>query len=109
MKANSQYPYLPKYLSNSQATLSPVCLSTTTVSESPPLFSELSSNMPSPVATPEPQTPGFLQPQTTTAEFSPIIINISYILRNPIDGFEFVLPNDSHPFVSSLSRHGIND
>lgn len=63
---------------------------------------------PPPVATPEPQTPGS-QLQTTAPEFSPIIINISYSLHNPIDGFEFVLPNDSHPFVSALSRQGIKD
>lgn len=51
------------------------------------------------VATPEPQTPGFAQPQTMP-EFAPIAINIVYSLRNPVDGFEFVLPTDSHPYVS---------
>ncbi|CAA7264750.1 unnamed protein product [Cyclocybe aegerita] len=50
------------------------------------------------VATPEPQTPSFPQTQATTPEFSPITINISYSLRNPADGFEFVLPSDSYPF-----------
>ncbi|KAF8079062.1 hypothetical protein FPV67DRAFT_1558205 [Lyophyllum atratum] len=48
-------------------------------------------------ATPEPQTPGFTQSQTIP-EFSPITINIAYSLRNPVDGFEFVLPTDSYPY-----------
>ncbi|KAF9486524.1 TATA-binding protein associated factor Taf2 [Pholiota conissans] len=50
------------------------------------------------VATPEPQTPGYGQNQPTVPEFSPIIVNISYSLRNPVDGFEFVLPTDAYPF-----------
>lgn len=48
-------------------------------------------------ATPEPQTPGFSQSQTTP-EFAPITIHIVYSLHNPVDGFEFVLPTDSHPY-----------
>ena len=80
-----------------------------TVSRSPSFVSELFPILPPPVATPEPQTPGYSQSQTTTPEFSPITLNISYSLRNPIDGFEFVLPNDSQPFVSGLSRHRISD
>lgn len=50
------------------------------------------------VATPEPQTPGYAQAQTSIPEFSPITINVTYSLRNPVDGFEFVLPTDLYPF-----------
>ncbi|KAG6846064.1 hypothetical protein H0H87_006428 [Tephrocybe sp. NHM501043] len=46
------------------------------------------------VATPEPQTPG----SQSVPEFAPITINIAYSLRNPVDGFEFVLPTDSYPY-----------
>lgn len=54
-------------------------------------------------ATPEPQTPGVPQSQGAQAvvEFNPIVVKIVYSLRNPVDGFEFVLPNDAHPYVSS--------
>jgi hypothetical protein len=31
----------------------------------------------------------------------PITINIAYSLRNPVDGFQFILPTDSHPYVST--------
>ena len=51
-------------------------------------------------ATPEPQTPGFFQAPQVVPEFSPITINIAYSLRNPVDGFQFVLPTDSYPYVS---------
>ncbi|TDL26427.1 TATA-binding protein associated factor Taf2 [Rickenella mellea] len=47
------------------------------------------------VATPEPQTPG--APLGTVTEFTPIVLNIEYSLRNPIDGFQFVLPTDAYP------------
>ncbi|KAK0465504.1 uncharacterized protein EV420DRAFT_1514646 [Desarmillaria tabescens] len=49
---------------------------------------------------PKPQTPGVSQAQNghITPEFSPIVVKISYSLRNPVDGFEFVLPDDSHPY-----------
>ncbi|KAF8167444.1 hypothetical protein B0H34DRAFT_792168 [Crassisporium funariophilum] len=50
------------------------------------------------VATPEPQTPGAQHNSSAMPEFAPIIINITYSLRNPSDGFEFVLPSDSYPF-----------
>ncbi|KAF8963874.1 hypothetical protein BDZ97DRAFT_1701052 [Flammula alnicola] len=50
------------------------------------------------VATPEPQTPGYPQAHSTIPEFSPITVNITYSLRNPVDGFEFVLPSDAYPF-----------
>ncbi|KAG5645341.1 hypothetical protein DXG03_006403 [Asterophora parasitica] len=53
--------------------------------------------VPSEAATPEPQTPGFAQSQNVP-EFSPITINIVYSLRNPVDGFEFVIPTDSYPY-----------
>ncbi|KAF8910047.1 TATA-binding protein associated factor Taf2 [Gymnopilus junonius] len=49
------------------------------------------------VSTPEPQTPGFSQSHASMPEFSPIVIHITYSLRNPVDGFEFVLPSDSYP------------
>ncbi|KAJ2935753.1 hypothetical protein H1R20_g1340, partial [Candolleomyces eurysporus] len=47
-------------------------------------------------ATPEPQTPG--PASQATAEFAPIVVNIAYSLRNPVDGFEFVVPNDAYPY-----------
>jgi transcription initiation factor TFIID subunit 2 len=53
-------------------------------------------------ATPEPSTPGVPHGQTSL-EFSPIVVNIAYSLRNPVDGVEFVLPNDSYPYASSFS------
>lgn len=39
------------------------------------------------------------------AEFSPIVVNVAYSLRNPVDGVEFVLPSDNHPYVSLCSFH----
>ncbi|KAL1729840.1 hypothetical protein EV714DRAFT_251135 [Schizophyllum commune] len=48
-------------------------------------------------ATPEPHTPGGAHAPNAT-EFAPIIINIAYMLRNPADGFQFVLPSDAHPY-----------
>jgi transcription initiation factor TFIID subunit 2 len=54
-------------------------------------------------ATPEPTTPGSTQPQALP-EFSPIIVNIAYSLRSPVDGVEFILPNDIYPYVSHLRR-----
>jgi hypothetical protein len=52
-------------------------------------------------ATPEPQTPGLSIPHSSVAtpEFAPIIVNIVYSLRNPVDGVQFVLPTDSYPYV----------
>lgn len=52
-----------------------------------------------PGATPEPFTPG--PHGQVFAEFSPIIVNIAYSLRNPVEGVEFVLPTDNHPYVST--------
>ncbi|KAG6813996.1 hypothetical protein H0H92_004489 [Tricholoma furcatifolium] len=46
-------------------------------------------------ATPEPQES---QTPNSVLEFAPITINITYSLRNPVDGFEFVLPTDSYPY-----------
>jgi transcription initiation factor TFIID subunit 2 len=34
------------------------------------------------------------------SEFKPIVIKIEYSLRNPADGFEFILPDEMHPNVS---------
>ncbi|KAJ7292844.1 hypothetical protein C8J57DRAFT_1444279 [Mycena rebaudengoi] len=48
-------------------------------------------------ATPEPQTPRGSTPNVVP-EFSPIVINIAYSLRNPVDGFQFVFPTDSYPY-----------
>ncbi|KAH0591210.1 hypothetical protein H2248_001303 [Termitomyces sp. 'cryptogamus'] len=53
-----------------------------------------SSTVFSEAATPEPQTPGV----QSVPEFAPITINIVYSLRNPVDGFEFVLPTDAYPY-----------
>lgn len=51
-------------------------------------------------ATPEPQTPVISQQAHALPEFSPLVVNIVYSLRNPVDGFEFVLPTESYPYVS---------
>jgi hypothetical protein len=56
-----------------------------------------------PVSTPEPQTPGSYP--TLAPEFAPIVVHIAYSLRNPVDGLEFVFPNDSYPFVSLLTDY----
>ncbi|KAF9531853.1 hypothetical protein CPB83DRAFT_785561 [Crepidotus variabilis] len=50
------------------------------------------------VFTPEPQTPGSYGGIGSLPEFAPIVIHIAYSLRNPVDGFEFVVPSDSYPF-----------
>ncbi|KAF4611399.1 hypothetical protein D9613_004170 [Agrocybe pediades] len=50
------------------------------------------------VSTPEPQTPGYSQNLPTGPEFSPIVVHIAYSLRNPVDGFQFVVPSDAYPF-----------
>ncbi|KAK7465278.1 hypothetical protein VKT23_005257 [Stygiomarasmius scandens] len=51
------------------------------------------------VSTPEPQTPGPQGPTgQTVTEFSPIVVKIVYSLRNPVDGIQFVLPTNSHPY-----------
>ncbi|CAK5264367.1 unnamed protein product [Mycena citricolor] len=47
------------------------------------------------LATPEPSTSG---PSQTVQEFAPISIKIWYSLRNPVDGFEFVVPTESYPY-----------
>ena len=52
-------------------------------------------------ATPEPQTPGITShPGLPAFEFAPIVVKITYSLRNPVDGVEFVLPTDAYPYVS---------
>ena len=53
-------------------------------------------------ATPEPFALGHHVAQTasTTLEFAPIVLRVAYSLRNPVDGFQFVLPNDAYPYVS---------
>lgn len=53
-------------------------------------------------ATPEPQTPGASQVNGAITEFAPITVNISYSIRKPVDGLEFVLPTDSYPYVRVL-------
>lgn len=51
-------------------------------------------------ATPEPQTPAFgVHPSVPMLEFAPIIVKITYSLRNPADGIQFVLPSDAYPYV----------
>ena len=53
---------------------------------------------------PEPQTPGqnlpLTQPIASSSEFSPIQVRISYCVKNPVEGFQFVLPNEAYPYVS---------
>jgi len=49
-------------------------------------------------ATPEPQAQG--QSSQAAPEYAPIVVNIAYSLRNPVDGFEFVVPTDAYPYVS---------
>ncbi|EIW64059.1 uncharacterized protein TRAVEDRAFT_55102 [Trametes versicolor FP-101664 SS1] len=49
-------------------------------------------------ATPEPQTPGPLtQPSHPVTEYRQIEVTISYSLKNPADGVQFVLPSDAYP------------
>ncbi|KAI5120798.1 hypothetical protein M0805_002425 [Coniferiporia weirii] len=53
-------------------------------------------------ATPEPHLLGHPLSQTHAAtaapEFSPIQVRITYSLRNPVEGFQFVLPSDAYPY-----------
>ena len=35
-------------------------------------------------------------------DFSPITVNITYSLRNPVDGLQFVLLTDAYPYVSAI-------
>lgn len=50
--------------------------------------------------TPEPQTPGVSQSQATAGtDLTPIVVKIDYSLRNPVDGVEFVIPNEALPYV----------
>ena len=52
-------------------------------------------------ATPEPQTPGHMaqQPHSVT-EYRQIEVTITYSLKNPADGVQFVLPSEAYPTVS---------
>ncbi|KAJ4485637.1 hypothetical protein J3R30DRAFT_3440949 [Lentinula aciculospora] len=45
-------------------------------------------------STPEPQA----QPSQQVTEFSPIVVKITYSLRNPTEGLQFVLPTESQPY-----------
>ncbi|KAJ7597342.1 hypothetical protein C8J56DRAFT_316264 [Mycena floridula] len=49
-------------------------------------------------ATPEPATPGISQSQGPQLfqEFNPIVVKITYSLFNPVDGFQFVIPDEAH-------------
>ncbi|THH09339.1 hypothetical protein EW145_g2091 [Phellinidium pouzarii] len=53
-------------------------------------------------ATPEPHAPAMSlslsQAAIATTEFAPIQVRITYSLQNPVEGFEFVLPNDAYPY-----------
>lgn len=48
-------------------------------------------------ATPEPQAQ--LQATAAGSEFTPIQVRIYYNLRNPVEGFQFILPSDAYPYV----------
>ncbi|PIL31521.1 hypothetical protein GSI_06223 [Ganoderma sinense ZZ0214-1] len=55
------------------------------------------SGMVSEAATPEPQTPGHTSQQSLPVpEFTPILVNIGYSIKNPADGVQFVLPSESY-------------
>jgi transcription initiation factor TFIID subunit 2 len=58
------------------------------------------------IATPEPFSTGQAASHTasTTLEFAPIVVRVVYTLRNPVDGFQFVLPTDAYPYVSHPSE-----
>ncbi|KAF9245714.1 hypothetical protein BU15DRAFT_85416 [Melanogaster broomeanus] len=58
----------------------------------------MASGLASEVATPEPETPGPSQTPVPGPEFMPIVVHIEYSLRNPVDGVQFVLPTDAHPY-----------
>ncbi|KAI0323074.1 hypothetical protein OF83DRAFT_1234654 [Amylostereum chailletii] len=61
-------------------------------------LSNVTSGLVSEAATPEPQTPGFPVAQLAQVnEFAPIMVNIEYSLRGPVDGLNFVLPSDAYP------------
>ncbi|KAJ3895800.1 hypothetical protein GG344DRAFT_72802 [Lentinula edodes] len=45
-------------------------------------------------STPEPQA----QPNQQVTEFSPIVVKITYSLRHPAEGIQFVLPTESQPY-----------
>ena len=52
-------------------------------------------------ATPEPQTPGHPVPHAAPVpEFTPILVSITYSIKNPADGIQFVLPSESYQTVS---------
>lgn len=51
-----------------------------------------------PAATPEPFTPHVAHLQHAT-EFSPIQVRVTYHVRNPAEGIQFVLPSDAYPYV----------
>jgi transcription initiation factor TFIID subunit 2 len=49
-------------------------------------------------------TPATAAAPTTTAaasrEYQPITVRIEYMVKNPGDGIQFILPSETHPFVS---------
>ena len=51
-------------------------------------------------ATPEPQTPGMsILAAAPLPEYAPIVVHISYSIKDPSDGVQFILPNDAYPYV----------
>jgi transcription initiation factor TFIID subunit 2 len=36
-----------------------------------------------------------------SSEFAPITVRIEYSMHNPPDGVQFIIPSDTHPYVSA--------
>ncbi|KAI0375461.1 hypothetical protein BV20DRAFT_960622 [Pilatotrama ljubarskyi] len=63
-----------------------------------PSGSRTQTGIVSEAATPEPQTPGHLtQPVHPVTEYRQIEVTITYSLKNPADGVQFVLPSEPYP------------
>ncbi|KAH9858258.1 hypothetical protein C2E23DRAFT_892071 [Lenzites betulinus] len=63
-----------------------------------PSGSRTQAGIVSEAATPEPQTPGHLSlPSHSVTEYRQIEVTITYSLKNPADGVQFVLPSDPYP------------
>ncbi|KAI8981206.1 hypothetical protein BD414DRAFT_93257 [Trametes punicea] len=62
-----------------------------------PSGSRAQAGLVSEAATPEPQTPGHIaQPAHSVTEYKQIEVTITYSLKNPADGVQFVLPSDAY-------------
>ena len=62
------------------------------------------------VGTPEPSTPSpavpSTQQSTASSELASIQVRITYCVKNPVEGIQFVLPSDAYPYVSDIYSWG---